>query len=212
MIIRPVARLHVIVNVAQDDDGTDIATAALGAGANWIQIRAKDPSDRRRLELSEPLMLLCRQHRATCIVNDRADIAIAIGADGVHAGADDLPVSTMRRLLGPDGIIGGTARDPETARRLQDEGATYLGVGPIYNTHTKRGLPPALGPHMVERIASVTSIPVIAIAGITVANIPELTDAGAHGVAVIGAIANAKDPREATSQLLSVLCAVEVAS
>ena len=142
---------------------------------------------------------------AVVIVNDRADIALAAGADGVHGGADDLPVSDLRKLLGPNRLVGGTARDPDTALRHQADGASYVGVGPVYATATKDGLPEPLGPAGVEKVAAAVDIPVIAIAGITVDRVPELLDAGAHGVAVIGAVAHAADPIAAAAELLEAL-------
>jgi thiamine-phosphate pyrophosphorylase len=120
-------------------------------------------------------------------------------------GDQDLPPSVARRLLGPDAIVGVTCRDPETARRAADNGATYLGVGPAYTTSTKRGLPPALGPHGIEAVANAVDLPVIAIAGITPHRVPELLDAGAHGVAVVSSVFGAADPAAATRRFLEAL-------
>ncbi|MDE0237939.1 MAG: thiamine phosphate synthase [bacterium] len=142
---------------------------------------------------------------AVVIVNHRVDSPPAVGAAGVHGGADDLPVPVLRSLLGPEALVGGTARDPDTALRHQADGASYVGVGPVYTTATKDGLPDPLGPAGVEKVAAAVDIPVIAIAGITAPRVPELMDAGAHGVAVIGAVAHAADPVAATAELLEVL-------
>ncbi|MCC7076567.1 MAG: thiamine phosphate synthase [Acidimicrobiia bacterium] len=200
-----VARLHVIVDVATGQDGLDVAAAALDGGASWLQVRIKDEPDRRRLALAAGIAALCRERGATCLVNDRADIALAVEADGVHVGADDLPVPVLRRILGTEAVIGATARDPETARRLEAEGATYLGVGPVYPSTTKDGLPGPFGPALVTRVGAAVGIPVVAISGVTAGKVPELLAAGAHGVAVIGAVAGAPDRVAATAELLCAL-------
>ncbi|MGH9191410.1 MAG: thiamine phosphate synthase, partial [Acidimicrobiales bacterium] len=147
---------------------------------------------------------------ATCLVNDRADVALAVGADGVHLGVEDLPVAAVRRLVGPDLFVGGTARDPSAARRLVDEGASYLGVGPTFATKSKTGLPQPIGVAGVRAVASAVSVPVIAIAGITAQRVDEVIAAGAWGVAVIGAISDAPDPHSAAHEMmLAVAKAVE---
>ncbi len=193
-----VPRLHVIVDCAS------LADAAFRGGAPAVQVRIKEARDIAVLAECQRIMASAQATDAMVIVNDRADIALAAGAHGVHGGANDLPVAEMRRLLGPDRIVGSTARDPESALRHQDDGASYVGVGPVYATATKDGLPDPLGPTGVERVAAAVDIPVIAIAGITAAQVPELLDAGAHGVAVIGAVAHAADPAAATAELLEV--------
>ena len=139
------------------------------------------------------------------LVNDRVDLALALGADGVHLGDDDVPVDVARRLLGPDAMIGATARNPEAAKRAVDAGASYLGVGPAYATHTKSGLPDPMGAAGVAAVAGAVSVPVIAIAGVTVDRVAELRDAGAWGVAVVGAVYGAADPAAATAELLEAL-------
>lgn len=194
-----VPRLHVIADCAS------LADAAFQGGAPAVQVRIKDASDAEALAECQLMMAAARAVDGVVIVNDRADIALAAEADGVHGGADDLPVAMLRRLLGPDRLVGGTARDPETALRHQDDGASYVGVGPVYATETKVGLPEPLGPAGVEKVAAAVGIPVIAIAGVTAPRVPELLDAGAHGVAVIGAVANSDDPAAATAELLEAL-------
>ncbi len=194
-----VPRLHVIADCAS------LADAAFRGGAPAVQVRIKGASDATVLAECEQIMAAAQKAQAVVIVNDRVDIALAVGADGVHGGADDLPVPVLRSLLGPEALVGGTARDPDTALRHQADGASYVGVGPVYTTATKDGLPDPLGPAGVEKVAAAVDIPVIAIAGITAPRVPELVDAGAHGVAVIGAVAHAADPVVATAELLEVL-------
>ena len=170
-----------------------------------MQVRIKGSRDAAVLAECKQIVAAAQKAQAVVIVNDRVDIALAAGAHGVHGGADDLPIAELRKLLGPRRLVGGTARDPDTALRHQNDGASYVGVGPVYATATKAGLPELLGPAGVERVAAAVDIPVIAIAGITAARVPELLDAGAHGVAVIGAVAHAADPAAATAELLEAL-------
>lgn len=192
----PLGRLHVLV------DSVSLAEAALEGGAPTLQVRVKTGSDRSRYEVVAAVAERCRSAGATCIVDDRADFAVAAGADGVHVGADDLPVLATRRIVGRTLLVGGTARDPATARRLVAAGADYLGVGPVYASTTKLGLPDPLGLDGLRAVVESVPVPVVAISGITAARIPEVLATGAHAVAVIAAVANAPDPHEATSLLV----------
>jgi thiamine-phosphate pyrophosphorylase len=192
----PLGRLHVLV------DSLIVAEAALEAGAPTLQIRLKSGTDGDRFRLAHAIAERCRAAGATCLVNDRADLAVAVGADGVHVGADDLPVAAVRRVVGPDALVGGTARDPETGRRLVGEGASYLGVGPAFATASKVGLPDPIGVEGVRAVVEAVDVPVIAIAGITVARVDEVMAAGAYGVAVIGAVIDSPDPHTATHDLM----------
>lgn len=196
-----VGRLHVIV------DSEDLAVAALAGGAPTIQVRLKAGTDRERLALVARIARRCADAGAQCIMNDRVDLALAAGAAGVHVGADDLPAGAVRRLAGPELIIGGTARDPDTARRLVDEGASYLGVGPVFATSSKDGLPDPIGLDRLAAVVAAVDVPVIAIAGITVERVAAVLDTGAWGVAVIGAVAAARDPAAATGALVAAVTA-----
>jgi thiamine-phosphate pyrophosphorylase len=188
-------RLHVLV------DGVELAAAALDGGAPTLQVRLKAGTDAERLAVVEAVAERCRAAGVLCLVNDRADLAVAAGADGVHVGAEDLPVGAVLRVVRPGAIVGGTARDPATARRLVAEGASYLGVGPTYATTTKPGLPDPLGVAGVRAVAEAVDVPVVAIAGITADRVAEVLAAGAYAVAVIGAVSAAPDPRAATRAL-----------
>jgi thiamine-phosphate pyrophosphorylase len=205
MSIIEIGRLHVITDTRPGRDPLPVVTAALEAGAPVVQVRGKDLTDRALYELTCRVLELCCRHDATCLVDDRLHVALAAGAGGAHVGADDLPVAAARRVLGHQLVLGATARDPQTALAHQTDGATYLGVGPSYATSTKVGLPAALGPAAVGRVAAAVDIPVIAIAGVTAARVAELLAAGAHGVAVIGAVSDADDPHAATEELLRAL-------
>jgi thiamine-phosphate pyrophosphorylase len=183
----------------------DLIRLALDAGVAAVQLRAKVGTDGERLELARLAVNLCRDAGAVCIVNDRVDLALASGADGAHVGPDDLPVAEARRILGPDLILGASARTSERARELVDDGATYLGVGPCYSTVSKIGLPDPIGPVGLKSVADAVEAPVLAIGGVTADRVPELLAAGAYGVAVIGAIAGAADPAAAARALLTRL-------
>jgi thiamine-phosphate pyrophosphorylase len=189
-------RLHVLV------DSLIVAEAALEAGAPTLQVRLKTGTDRDRYRLAAAVVERCRAASATCLVNDRADLAVAVEADGVHVGAEDLPVPLVRRIVGPAALVGGTAREPGTARRLVAEGASYLGVGPTFATTSKSGLPDPIGVEGVAAVVEAVEVPVIAIAGITAATVEQVIATGAWGVAVIGAIADAPDPHSATHDLM----------
>ncbi|HET6951105.1 MAG TPA: thiamine phosphate synthase [Acidimicrobiales bacterium] len=197
--VRPdprLGRLHVLV------DSLIVAEAALEAGAPTLQIRLKAGTDADRYRLAHAIAERCQAAQATCLVNDRADLAVAIGADGVHVGADDLPLPAVRRVVGPDALVGGTARSPDVAQRLVDEGASYLGVGPTFATTSKVGLPEPIGLRGLRAVVEAVDVPVIAIAGITAATVEEVVATGAWGIAVIGAIADSPDPHTATHDLM----------
>jgi thiamine-phosphate pyrophosphorylase len=182
-------RLHLITN------SLTVVRKALAGGVDVVQVRVDDDvSDREAYELTTHVVAICQGSKAICLVNDRLHIALAAGADGGHVGADDLPVEAARRILGPDAVLGATARDPQTARRAVAEGATYLGVGPAYRTTTKTGLPDPIGPAGVKAVADAVDVPVVAIGGVTAERVPELRAAGAYGVAVVSAINAAADP------------------
>jgi thiamine-phosphate pyrophosphorylase len=198
-------RLHVITDNRFGRDPRSAVPIALEAGADVIQVRVKGWTDHDLLELAEQVVAWCQPYGAACIVNDRVDVALAAGADGVHLGAEDLPVSVARRLLGPGALVGGTARDPATARALVAAGASYLGVGPCFATVTKTGLPDPIGFVGVAAVAAVVDVPVIAIGGVRADQIAELRAVGAYGVAVVDAVSGADDQAGAVRDLLREL-------
>ena len=189
-------RLHVLV------DSLIVAEAALEAGAPTLQVRLKSGTDGDRYRLAHAIAERCQAAAATCLINDRADLAVAVDADGVHVGADDLPVPVVRRIVGRGALVGGTARDPDTARRLVGEGASYLGVGPTFATTSKTGLPDPIGVAGVRAVVDAVDVPVIAIAGITADTVEAVMATGAWGVAVIGAVVDSPDPHTATHDLM----------
>jgi thiamine-phosphate pyrophosphorylase len=205
--VRPLGRLHLITDTRPGHDAIAVVSAALAAGAPVVQVRVEDgATDREAYEFARRVRELCHRHGATCLVNDRLHVALAVGADGGHIGDEDLPVAAARRVLGPAAVLGATCRDPASAQAAVSGGASYLGVGPAYHTATKDGLPAAIGPDGVGAVASaVPGTPVIAIGGVTAERVPALLAAGAYGVAVVGAVSTAPDPAAATRELLAAL-------
>lgn len=198
-------RLHVLTDTRDGRDAVAVVQAVLSAGTPVVQVRSKGGTDRELFDLAQRVARMCHDAGALCIVDDRADVALAVGAGGTHLGAHDLPLDAVRGVVGPSHVVGGTARDAVRGRALVAEGATYLGVGPAYATATKDGLPEPLGAAGVGAVARAVDAPVIAIGGITVERVPELLAAGAHGVAVVAAVCDAADPAAAARALLQAL-------
>ena len=181
----------------------DVEEALMG-GATLVQIREKEISSRAYLELAGKVKAVTDRYGVPLIVNDRIDIALAVDAGGVHVGPDDLPVSVARRLLGPDKIVGASASSLEEALTFQVQGADYLGVGAVFPTATKQ-VTEKVDLETLARIKAAVRIPVAAIGGIDAGNAPEVMKTGVDGVAVVSAILNRSDIREATRGLLSKL-------
>ncbi|HEU0100884.1 MAG TPA: thiamine phosphate synthase [Mycobacteriales bacterium] len=200
-----IGRLHVLTDAREGRAPLQVTAAALAAGAPVVQVRAKGVTDRELYDFAGRVAELCRAAGALCIVDDRPDVALAVGAAGTHLGAHDLPLGAARAVVGAGHLLGGTAREPVLAGQLVAAGADYLGVGPSYDTATKAGLPATLGPAGVGAVAGAVDVPVIAIGGITAARVPELLAAGAWGVAVVGAVSDAADPAAAVRELLAAL-------
>ncbi|MGW5560221.1 thiamine phosphate synthase [Micromonospora sp. NPDC003944] len=201
-------RLHLITDTRPGRDPLAVVQAALSvARADLVvQVRVEDSAtDREAYDLARRVLALCVSYEATCLVNDRLHVALAVGAAGGHVGADDLPVAAARRVLGPTGVLGATARAPGPAREAVAAGASYLGVGPCHSTSTKTGLPDPIGPAGVRAVVEAVDVPVIAIGGVTAARVPALRAAGAYGVAVVGAVGAAADPARATAELIEAL-------
>ncbi|MDE0805266.1 MAG: thiamine phosphate synthase [Acidimicrobiales bacterium] len=196
--------MHVVTPPGADRRDLITTQALVRDGAPLVQVRTKGVDDRGRLELAAAVVRAARSAGATCLVNDRVDIALAAGADGVHVGKDDLPAASARRLLGAGAVVGATCRNAEDARRAEGEGASYVGVGPVYGTSTKTGLPDPIGPRGIEAVAAAVDIPVIGISGVTAANAGAVLDAGAWGVAVVAAVYRADDSLAALHELMEI--------
>lgn len=166
--------------------------AALDGGVTCLQLREKEASAGEILALARTLLPLCRARRVPLLINDRVDIALAAGADGVHLGQEDLPLPEARALLGPDRILGATAHTVAEALRAQAEGADYLGVGAMFPTGTKADTVPT-STDTLKAICAAVSIPVVAIGGVNAENLPTLAGTGIAGAAVVSAIFSQSD-------------------
>lgn len=173
---------------------------ALRGGITFLQIREKDLAEAEFEREAEELRALCAQYRVPFVVNDSVEIALRSGADGVHVGQSDIRGRDIRKLIGPDRILGMTARTVEQALAAERAGADYIGVGAVSPTGTKRDARPMTGQRLRDICAAV-SIPVVAIGGVHAGNIMELAGSGVDGVAVVSAIFAAADPGAAAAEL-----------
>jgi thiamine-phosphate pyrophosphorylase len=198
--------LYVITDERMGGGHETLARAALAGGARIIQLRDKSTSLRRLLPIARVLRRLTQQHGALLIINDRIDLTLAVGANGVHLGPDDWPVSEARRVLGPHILIGASCGDEVEARRATDDGADYIGAGAIFGTATKHDAGEPIGLAGLRRILSATHLPVAAIGGVGAGNIAEVTAGGAVMACVVSAVAAAGDEAamtRATRQLIA---------
>lgn len=175
--------------------------AALQGGVTLVQLRAKKLTDRELLEHASLLRDMCSRHGAVFVVNDRVDIALATGADGVHLGVDDMPLEAARRLGSPGFLIGYSPETDQQIRSAGGRGADYLGIGPVFGTSSKSDAGEALGLTEFARRLELGELPAVGIGGITSANARSVLEAGASGIAVISALLGAINPAEAARQL-----------
>jgi len=169
--------------------------AFLAGGASVVQVRAKDRSARELLAAAR-LAIELAGGKALVVVNDRPDVALAAGADGVHVGAEDLPVAEVRRVVGPQMIVGATARTLVDARAAIAAGADYVGFGPVFPTSTKELAVEARGLRMLAEVVRGLGAPVVAIGGITLERAEEVSRAGVAAVAVVSDVRGAADPAQ----------------
>lgn len=204
-------RLIVITDTALAAPRTveQVVAAALDGGALAIQLRDKAGSARELLAQARPLRAMTRAAGALFFVNDRVDVALAAEADGAHVGPQDLPVEALRRWLPGDFLLGYSTDDPDEARRAEAAGADYLGCGAVYPTRSKDVGDEAIGPRGLDRVARAVGIPVVGIGGVTPERASTLAATAAAGVAVMGAIMAADDPRGAVTGLLRAFQARE---
>ena len=185
----------------------DSVRIALEGGCRWIQLRMKEASPEDILPIAKEAMNLCRKYDATFIIDDYVELAKQIGADGVHLGKKDMPITEARKILGKDFIIGGTGNTFEDVQMLHQAGADYIGCGPFRFTTTKKNLSPILGLEGYQQIISQMkenniSLPLIAIGGITKKDIPSLMQTGINGIALSGSILRAENPIEEMKEII----------
>ncbi len=184
------------------------ALLALDGSCKWVQLRMKGATDDEAEPIALELLDECHKRGATFILDDRVELCKKIGADGVHLGKNDMPVNEARELLGHDFIIGGTANTFDDIKRLRALSADYIGCGPFRFTRTKENLAPVIGldgyRSIIEQMRQeLVRIPVCAIGGIELADVPALLNAGVQGVAVSGAILRADNPAEMMRSFLN---------
>lgn len=183
----------------------EVVAEALAGGARAVQLRNKGESARELLAVGRELRALTREAGALFFVNDRLDVALALEADGLHVGPRDLPVAAVRRHV-PDGfLVGRSADDPRVARQAVDDGADYIGCGTVYATATKDDAGDVIGPDGLRRVVEAVPVPVVGIGGVTPNRAAEVVATGAVGVAVVGAVMAAADPRLAARTFLREL-------
>ena len=176
------------------------AEQAILGGADALQLREKTLDGGELLARARRFVALCRRHGVLSIINDRPDIALLSGADGVHVGQDDLPAADVRQLIGPEKIVGVSTHQLEHAERAVTDGADYVGVGPVFRSSTKpRDISPGL-PYAAV-VAATVSIPAVAIAGITAGNVDQVVATGVAAIAVTAAVTGSDDPRIAAAEL-----------
>lgn len=204
-------RLQFLTNATERYDELDEVAMALDGGCRWIQLRMKDADDDKVIAVGRAAARLCHARGAVLIIDDRVALCHAIGADGVHLGRHDMPVDEARRLLGAGAIIGATVNTPDDLRRAAAAGADYAGCGPFRFTTTKARLAPILGLEGYERLVKVRDglgrpLPLVAIGGITIADVPSLMSTGVDGVAISGCVVRAAEP---VGAMLSLCRAME---
>ena len=180
---------------------TQAVESALRGGATAVMLREKDLGAREMLSLAQDLRVLTKQSGALLIVNDRVDVALAVGADGAHLGWRSLPIPSVRRLAGPEFVIGASTHSLAEARQAESEGADYITFGPIFHTPSKEGLVEPQGIEGLKAAHQAVRLPLIGLGGINETNAASVAAAGADGAAVIRALMSAGDP-ERTAQAL----------
>jgi thiamine-phosphate pyrophosphorylase len=199
-------RLYVVLDRTASG-GRDLETilaAALAGGAEMIQLRDKSLPSGTLLPLAERLLARCRAARVPFIVNDRVDLAVAVDADGVHLGQEDLPPAAARALMKPGKILGLSTHSEAQAAAAQAAGADYVAVGSMFPTTTKPEFQ-LVGPALARRVRPLVRVPLIGIGGITPDNAPEVIAAGCDGVAVISAVGAAADPAAAARRFMDAI-------
>ena len=203
--------LHIITDTTLQSRFThaELAELAIQGGADTVQFRQKQGTTRELVATAQAMQSVCDAHKVPLIVNDRADIALAVGATGAHFGQDDMPVSIGRRILPAETIIGASARTEEKILEAITEGADYIGFGPIYGTTSKPDAEMAKGLERLRRMCDIAACPVIAIGGIGIETAGDVIRAGAHGIAVISAVCAHPEPQTATQALLNEIQAAK---
>lgn len=208
--LKTLSQLQFITHFTDKYSYFDSAMMALEGGCRWIQLRMKDTDETELERVARLILPECRRRGAVFIIDDNVDVALRVGADGVHLGKNDMPVDEARRILGNGFIIGGTANTFEDVKRLAAQGADYIGCGPFRFTTTKKNLAPMLGVDGYRTILEQMSrlgikLPLVAIGGITDADIPVLMAAGVTGIALSGSVLRAEEPVGEMNKIVKII-------
>jgi thiamine-phosphate pyrophosphorylase len=200
-------RLHVITDfhLQQRLSHAELARLAIRGGADSIQFRQKHGGIRNMLIAAQHVQSVCEDASIPLLVDDRLDIALSVGAAGVHLGQQDFPIPEAREVLGPEVLIGATATDAAQAAEAHEAGADYIGFGPVFETSSKRNPKSVKGPEGLADACEAVPIPVLAIGGITHDRVRTVLEAGAHGVAVLSAVVTANNPERATARFRAAI-------
>ena len=178
---------------------------ALSAGVKFVQLREKDLSARELFDMSYWMRDLTNEYNAKLIINDRTDIALSVGADGVHLGRNSMPVHAVRKVSANKLLIGVSTHSVEEAVEAEGEGADFITLGPVYETPSKLRYGMPVGTDIIRKVKSRLSVPVFAVGGIKQDKVKEVRDAGADGIAMISAILTAKDIQKTTGEFLRLM-------
>lgn len=200
-------RLYLVTdrNLALGRRLEDVVMAAVRGGVTMVQLREKECTSREFLELALSLKSCLSGSGVPLIINDRVDIALACDADGVHVGQSDLPCDVVRRLMGPDRIVGLSVESIDDAVKANSADVDYIGISPVFSTPTKTDTAPALGLEGIRKITAVSRHPSVGIGGLNCGNAGQVILAGADGVSVVSAIMSAPDPEKAASGLSAII-------
>lgn len=187
-----------------NDNLEQIVEEAIVGGVTMVQLREKNISFEQFCDRALKIKTICDKYKVPLIINDNVEVCIAVGARGVHLGANDCDIATARKLLGNDKIIGGSARDIQTAKKAQLAGADYLGVGAVFGTSTKLDAK-AIDKQVLQGIVANVDIPVVAIGGINEQNVALLNGTGIVGVAVVSSLIKAKNVNQTAQNFVKIL-------
>lgn len=197
-----------LITDRQQLDGRDllpVVEQALKGGVRAVQLREKDLSSRELYELAFELRKLTSRYDAKLLINDRADIALAVDADGVHLGGQSMPIYRARKVLGEKKLIGVSCHNQISAITAQEKGADFITFGPVFYTPSKGVYGEPVGLERLREVTNLMQIPVFALGGINSGNAREVIDCGVFGIAAVGAFFRSSNPREAAAELLTLL-------
>jgi len=199
-------QLYIIIDpkLSLNPDIEEVASLAIGGGAQMIQFRDKEFSDEEFFVLAERIKKITQKKNIPFIINDRVNIAKSIDAEGVHLGQDDVPLKEAREILGEEKIIGISTSNPEEAVEAEKQGADYIGLGPIFQTGSKE-IKGTIGTEMISQVLSQVKIPVFPIGGINPSNLDQVLKVGSKRIAVISAVVSQKDVKKAAEELFRKL-------